>query len=131
MGKRTDLINAVYNILDRTGLFYNIYKEPTDIEKERSFPVAWITIGPEFIQDGELTKTSYLRVVSLDITIGVKHGTIDTNMNDLIDTVFETIKDEYTLEGTAINLLPTEIMTDKGYFHPYSLASLIFKVWTR
>lgn len=131
MGKRTNLVSAVETILRDTGLFRNIYKEPTDIEKERSFPVAWITVGPEVIQEGEMTSSNYMRVVTLDITIGVKHKTVDTSMNDLVDTIFETMKTEYTLNGAAINLVPIEIMTDRGYFHPYAFASLIFKVWVR
>jgi uncharacterized protein YqgV (UPF0045/DUF77 family) len=131
MSNRTDIINAVSEILEEADIFYKVYKEPTDIEKERSFPVAWIELGQEYVQDADMTKTCSLRVINLEITIGVKHGTLDTNMNTLIDTVFDLIKSEYTLKNTAINLVPMEVVTDRGYFHPYSFASLIFKVWTR
>ena len=52
-------------------------------------------------------------------------------MDNLIDTVFELIKDEYTLNGSVINSTPINILNAGGYFHPYSLATLIFKVLVR
>jgi len=131
MANRVDIVNAVYDILDGMDIFNKIYKEPTDIEKEKSFPIAWITLGSESIQDGDITNTCYMRVISLEITLGTKHRSTDQHMNELIDLVFDLIKDEYTLNGTVINLIPTDIMTDKGYFHPYALASINFKVWMR
>jgi hypothetical protein len=73
-----------------------------------------------------------MRNVSLEITVGSKHtSTSSMDMDDLLDKVFEAIKSNYTINGTAINLAPLSIVTDRGYFHPYSLASLMFTVQLR
>ena len=131
MGKRQDIILAVKSILEDTRFFYNIYTEPSDIEKERSFPVAWVSLGQEVILDGSVSTTNYMRTITLNIDLGVKHKTSDFSMDELIDSVFDLIKDEYTLNGTSINLTPTNINNSGGYFHPYALATLVFQVLTR
>ncbi len=131
MSTRVDIRNAVISILENTGKFYKVHKEPTDIEKERSFPVAWVNLSSEMILDGAISTTCYMRQVGLEISLGVKHGTPDTDLGELIDYTFNFIKDEFTLNGTAINVTPVDIVTDRGYFHPYAIASLNFLVTTR
>lgn len=131
MSNRTDIIAAVKDILDDTALFKKVYTEPTDIEKERSFPIAWIDLGAETILDGAISSTCYLRNVELEITIGTRHGSTDSNMNILIDTIFDTLKSQFTLGGTAINCSPMNVFTDRGYFHPYALATITYTVSTR
>ena len=131
MSKRVEIKNAVIALLESTSQFYKVHKEPTDIEKERSFPVAWVYLGPETILDGAISTTCYMREISLEVTIGVNHNNYDNDMDELIDYVFDFMKDEYTLSGTAINLTPTDIRTDQGYFYPYALATLNFMVTTR
>ena len=69
MGKRQDIILAVKQILDDTKLFNKVYTEPTDIEKERSYPIAWISLGAENILDGDISSTCYLRSINLNIDI--------------------------------------------------------------
>lgn len=131
MSKRVDIKNAVISILSTSNLFYEIYPEPNDIEKVMSFPVAWVYLGPEVVLDGCVSSTNYLREISLEITIGTKHLTIDNNMDELIDTVFDLMKSNFTLQGTSINLTPTSVYTDQGYYHPFALAALNFTVTTR
>ena len=131
MSTRVEILNAVKELLEDTNLFYKVYTEITDLEKERSFPVAWINLGGEMITDGDISTTCYMRDIDLDITIGTKHKSTDQNMNELLDEIFRLMKDEYTLKGTAINTSPVGITTDRGYFHPYSLATILFKVKTR
>jgi hypothetical protein len=129
---RSDVKLALKEILEDMDIFYKIYMEPTDIEKEKSFPIAWITLGSESIGDGDLSVTCYMRNVSLEITVGSKHtSTSSMDMDELLDRVFETIKSNYTLNGTIINLAPLSIITDRGYYHPYSLASLMFTLQIR
>ena len=128
---RTEILDGLYELLDSSGLFYKVYKEPTDIERERSFPVCWLNVGSESIFDGTISTTNYMREVHIEVTIGTKHRTTDQNMNELIDQVFELVKNRYTLNGKVINVSPTAIYTDRGYFHPYALASLNFEVWIR
>jgi len=129
---RYDIKVAVKKLLEDLDIFYRIYIEPTDIEKEKSFPIAWIYLGPENTIDGELTKTNYMRSVSLEITIGVKHLSTDSpDMDLLLDKVYNMLKSNYTLNGTVINLTPTNLTTDQGMFHPYSLASLNYTVLIR
>jgi len=131
MGKRQDIILAVKEILNDTNLFKKIYTEPTDIENERSFPIAWISLGSENISEGSVSTTNYLRTITLNIDLGTRHHTTDFSMDELIDTIFDLIKDNYTLKGTIINLNPTNIMNSGGHFHPYSLATLVFTALTR
>ena len=131
MSKRVEIKDAVVNLLHNTGKFYKVHKEPTDIEKERSFPVAWVYLGPETVLDGAISTTCYMREISLEVTIGVNHTNFDDDMDELIDFVFDFMKDEYTLSGASINLTPTDIRTDQGYFYPYALATLNFTVTTR
>jgi len=129
---RTNIKNELVNILEELDIFYKVYKENTDIEKEKSFPIAWIYVGPESINDGEMSTTNYMRSITVDITIGTRHqSTADTDMDNLIDLVFDTLKSNYTINGEAINLTPLSIMTDQGFFHPYALATLSFQVLTR
>jgi len=114
------------------GIFYKVYKENTDIEKEKSFPIAWVYVGPENISAGDVSTTCYMRTITVEITIGTKHQSIEsTDMDNLIDSVFTTLKSNYTINGSAINLTPISIMTDQGFFHPYALATLSFQVLTR
>lgn len=131
MSKRTDLISSVITILEEPGVFYKIYDEPTDIEKERSFPIAWVYLGSEDIGDGDISTTNYFRTINLEVTIGSKHNSTNTSMNDLIDLIFDLMKTHYTLGGEAINVTPISIVTDLGYFHPYALSSINFRVLTR
>jgi len=129
---RTKIKDELVNILTDLGVFYKVYKENTDIEKEKSFPIAWIYVGPENISAGDVSQTCYMRNITVDITIGTKHQSIDsTLLDDLIDLVFDTMKANYTINRTAINLTPLSIMTDQGYFHPYALATLSYNVQTR
>ena len=129
---RTNIKSALVDILEELGIFYKIYKENTDIEKEKSFPIAWVYVGPESISDGEMSQTCYMRSITVEVTIGTKHQSIEsTDMDNLIDLVFNTVKTNYTLNGEAINLTPLSIMTDQGFFHPYALATLSFQVLTR
>ena len=131
MGKRSDLKTAIIQILTDMNLFFEVYEEPNDIEKIMSFPVAWVNLNSEIIRDGAISTTCYMREIGLEITIGTKHLTTDRNMDEMIDTVFDQLKDEYTLNGTAINLTPIDVRTDQGYFHPFAIASLNFIVTTR
>ncbi len=125
---RVTVINAVYDILNDLNLFKNIYKMPTNIEKERSFPVAWINLKGETFNPDALNTTSNFRNASLDITIGEKNDRGEDNLNSVIDTVYSTIVDNYTLNGAIINLSPLDIVTDEGYLFPYALASLNFRL---
>jgi len=132
MSSRVEIKNAVIQILEESDLFYKVYPEPTNIEKERSFPVAWVNLGHENIYSGEMTKTNYIRSITLEITIGSKHNSLhDTTMDELVDNVFTLLKSNFTLNKTAINLTPTNIITDEGYYHPYSFVALTFIVQMR
>jgi len=132
MSSRTEIKHAVMQILEETDLFYEVYDEPTSIEKEKSFPVAWVYIGPEYVQSGDISATNYIRSISLEVTIGSKHQSLkDTTMDEIIDTIFNLLKSNYTLKGTAINVTPTGIITDQGYYHPYAFAALTFNVQMR
>ena len=131
MGKRTNIINEVVEILSDSTIFYKIYKEPTDIEKEKSFPVAWINLGAEDISDGTVSTTNYFRTIDLEITIGSKHNSTSTDMNDLVDVIFDLMKSNYTLGGQSINVTPISIRTDQGYFHPYAFFTINFRILTR
>ncbi len=123
---RTTIITAIYNILDELHLFKNIYKLPTQIDKERSFPVAWINLKGETFGVEATQTTRNFRNASLDITIGQKNDRGEDNLNALIDTVYDTLRKNYTLSGSVINLVPVDIITDEGYLFPYALASLNF-----
>jgi len=131
MGDRVGVINACKAVLEETKLFKKIYTEPTDIEKERSFPVAWVSLGAESILNGEISSTNYMRSITLNVDIGTKHYTSDTNMDELIDTIFDILRSQYTLNGAAINVSPVTIQNSGGYFHPYAIATLVFNVVIR
>jgi len=129
---RYDIKMATKEILESMEIFYKIYTEPTDIEKERSFPIAWIYLGPESVDDGDISYTNYMRNIDMEITVGSKHSSIgDKDTDMLIDKVFETLKSNFTLNGTAINLTPVSVLTDQGYFHPYALASISYTIQMR
>jgi len=129
---RYNLKLELKKILEELDIFYKIYLEPTDVEKEKSFPIAWIQLGSESIGDGDVSASCYMRNISLEIAIGSKHtSTFKPDMDDLLDKVFDALKTNYTINKTVINLIPQTIVTDRGYFHPYSLASLIFTVQIR
>ena len=131
MANRASIKDAVIKILTVSGLFMKILDEPSDVEKERSYPVAWVYLGDEYIRDGCISTTNYMREINLEITIGALHKTTDDNMDTLIDAVFELMRSQFTLQGTAINLTPVDVRTDQGYLHPYALAALNFVVTTR
>lgn len=128
---RTSIISAVYDILDALHTFKAIYKMPTLIEQERSFPVAWINLKGEMFTPSGIQKTNSFRNAELTITIGQKNDRGYDNLNSLIDTIYDTIRKNYTLSGTIINLTPTIITTDEGYLFPYALASLTFTLTYR
>ncbi len=131
MSTRIEIKSAVVDILTASGLFMKILTEPSDIEKERSYPIVWIYLGDEMILDGAISTTCYMRNITLEITLGAKHLSSDDNMDELIDSVFDLMKSNFTLNGTAINLTPTSVRTDQGYLHPYALAAISFTVTTR
>jgi len=128
---RKSIINAVHNILNDLHIFKKIYDLPTLIEQERSFPVAWINLKGEMFTPAGVQTTNSFRNAELTITIGQKNDRGEDNLNALIDSIYDAIRDNYTLSGTVINLTPTYINTDEGYLFPYALASLTFTLTFR
>ena len=129
---RVDVKDAVKSILEDLSVFYKIYTEPTDVEKEKSFPIAWIYLSGENITDGDISYTNYMRNITLEITVGVKHQSVKSiDLDVLIDRVFEAMKTNYTLTNTVINLTPLSVLTDRGMFHPYAFASLTYELQVR
>ncbi len=128
---RKTIINAVQTILKDSGLFKNIYLSPTNIQKERSFPVAWINLKNEFFNEDSLTSSNFFRNITLEVILGVKQNYGEDNMNSLLDSVFELLERNYTLDGTIINLTPTQIVTDDGFLVPYAIASITYKLLVR
>lgn len=128
---REAIITAVYNILDATHLFKHIYKMPTDVSQERSFPVAWISLKNESFAPDVISSTNYFRHIMLEIMLGKKQDYGENNMDALLDSVFDTIETNYTLGGSVINSFPIAITTDEGYTAPYALAAMDYKLLVR
>ncbi len=128
---RTNIIAAVKTILEDMHLFKQVYETPTDIQKERSFPVAWINLGDETFDLNAVNTTSHFRNLELEITIGVKQDMGKDNINAAIDSIYSTLESNYTLNGTVINSTPIGIITDQGYFYPHALASITFNLLVR
>jgi len=128
---RKIIINAVKDVLEESELFKNIYLSPTLIEKERSFPVAWINLGNEYFNPSAVDNKNFYRKLDLEIILGQKQDRGKDNMNPLLDTVFDIFESNYTINGTVINCTPIRITTDDGYLYPYAISSINYELLVR
>jgi len=128
---RKKIITATKAILDDLEVFKKVHKMPTMIDKERSFPVAWVHLKGEYFQDDSVNTVNNFRHATLDITIGIRCDRGQDNLDDLLDKVYAAIKDNYTLSGTVVNSTPVEIVTDEGYLYPYSLGLISYRIMFR
>ena len=138
MSKREDIASDIITKLDAVSSpieFKKITREPFDPEElsNAQFPAC-------YVQSGDETR----ELITLgDVGVGKKQGTIDfiivgfvkgttanidTLRNQLIEVVEETLDNDISRAGNALNTQIVEANTDEGVIFPYGGVRIVVRV---
>ena len=138
MSEREDIASDIITKLDAVTSpieFKKITREPFDPEElsNAQFPACYVQTGDE---TRELITLGDVRVGkrqgTIDfIIVGFVKGTtsnIDTLRNQLIEVVEETLDDDISRAGNALNTQLVEANTDEGVIFPYGGVRIVVRV---
>ena len=129
MSKREDIASDIITKLDAVTSpieFKKITREPFEVEElsDAQFPAMFIQSGDETREVGSIGATgsgTYTATIDFLIVAFAK-GTdtnIDTKRNELIEVIEETLDNDITRNGNALDTHIIEASTDEGTIYPY------------
>ena len=128
---RSSIILELETILNNSGYFKKVYTALTDINKENSFPIAWILLGNEGIGSEGNTIDISGRIISGYIRLGVKQNRGKDEINPLIDNIYSLLKDNNTLNDSCLKCEIKSITTSEGLLYPYEVAEIVLNILIR
>ena len=138
MSEREDIASDIVTKLDAVSSpieFKKITREPFDPEElsNAQFPACFIQTGDETREVSTLGDVGTgKRQGTIDfIIVGFVKGTtsnIDTLRNQLIEVVEETLDDDISRAGNALNTQIVEAGTDGGEIFPYGGVRIVVRV---
>ena len=138
MSEREDIASDIITKLDAVSSpieFKKITREPFDPEElsNAQFPACFIQTGDETREVSTLGDVGTgKKQGTIDfIIIGFVKGTtsnIDTLRNQLIEVVEETLDDDISRAGNALNTQIIEAGTDEGVIFPYGGVRIVVRV---
>ena len=138
MSEREDIASDIVTKLDAVSSpieFKKITREPFDPEElsNAQFPACFVQTGDETREVSTLGDVGTgKRQGTIDfIIVGFVKGTtanIDTLRNQLIEVVEETLDDDISRAGNALNTQLVEANTDEGVIFPYGGVRIVVRV---
>ena len=138
MSEREDIASDIITKLDAVSSpieFKKITREPFDPEElsNAQFPACYVQTGDETREVSTLGDVGTgKRQGTIDfIIVGFVKGTtsnIDTLRNQLIEVVEETLDDDISRAGNALNTQIVEANTDEGVIFPYGGVRIVVRV---
>ena len=138
MSEREDIASDIITKLDAVSSpieFKKITREPFDPEElsNAQFPACFVQTGDETREVSTLGDVGTgKRQGTIDfIIVGFVKGTtsnIDTLRNQLIEVVEETLDDDISRAGNALNTQIIEANTDEGVIFPYGGVRIVVRV---
>ena len=138
MSKREDIASDIITKLDAVSSpieFVKITREPFEVEElaDTQFPCCYVQSGDEtreLITLGDVAKGKRQGTIDF-IIVGFVKGTtanIDTKRNQLIEVVEETLDNDISRAGNALNTQIVEANTDEGIIFPYGGVRIVVRV---
>ena len=138
MSKREDIAGDIITKLDAVSSpieFKKITREPFEPEElsNAQFPACYVQSGDEtreLITLGDVAKGKRQGTIDF-IIVGFVKGTtanIDTKRNQLIEVVEETLDNDISRAGNALNTQIIEANTDEGVIFPYGGVRIVVRV---
>ena len=138
MSIREDIASDIITKLDAISSpieFKKITREPFDPEElsNAQFPACYVQSGDEtreLITLGDVAKGKRQGTIDF-IIVGFVKGTtanIDTKRNQLIEVVEETLDNDISRAGNALNTQIIEANTDEGVIFPYGGVRIVVRV---
>ena len=138
MSKREDIAGDIITKLDAVSSpieFKKITREPFEAEElaDPQFPSCFIQTGDETrepLSIGDTGSGTYRGTIDFLIVAFVKGTTtnIDTARNQVIEVVEETLDNDITRDGNAIDTQIVEATTDERVIFPYGGVRLTLRV---
>ena len=138
MSEREDIASDIITKLDAVSSpieFKKITREPFDPEElsNAQFPACFVQTGDETREVSTLGDVGTgKRQGTIDfIIVGFVKGTtanIDTKRNQLIEVVEETLDNDISRAGNALNTQIVEANTDEGVIFPYGGVRIVVRV---
>ena len=138
MSKREDIIADIITKLDAVTSpieFKKITREPFEVDElsDAQFPACYVQTGDETRETSTLGGVaSGKRQGTINFSIvGYVKGTtsnIDTLRNQLIEVVEETLDDDISRAGNALNTELIEATSDEGVLFPYGGVRIVISV---
>ena len=138
MSKRENIASDIITKLDAVTSpieFKKITREPFEVEElsDAQFPCAFIQSGDETREPSSIGATgsgSYRGTIDF-IIIAFGKGTtsnIDTVRNQIIEVVEETLDNDITRNGNALDTQIVEASSDEGTIYPYGGVRITVRV---
>ena len=138
MSKREDIASDIITKLDAVSSpieFKKITREPFDPEElsNAQFPACYVQTGDEtreLITLGDVGTGKRQGTIDF-VIVGFVKGTtsnIDTLRNQLIEVVEETLDNDISRAGNALNTQIIEANTDEGVIFPYGGVRIVVRV---
>ena len=138
MSEREDIASDIITKLDAVSSpieFKKITREPFDPEElsNAQFPACYVQTGDEtreVITLGDVGTGKKQGTIDF-VIVGFVKGTtsnIDTLRNQLIEVVEETLDDDISRAGNALNTQIVEANTDEGVIFPYGGVRIVVSV---
>ena len=138
MSKREDIAGDIITKLDAVTSpieFKKITREPFEPEElaDPQFPSCYIQTGDEtreILSLGDVGTGKRQGTIDF-VVVGFVKGTtsnIDTLRNQLIEVVEETLDNDITRNGNALNTEIVEVSTDEGEIFPYGGIRIVVRV---
>ena len=138
MSKREDIASDIITKLDAVSSpieFVKITREPFEVEElaDTQFPCCYVQSGDEtreLITLGDVATGKRQGTIDF-IVVGFVKGTtsnIDTLRNQLIEVVEETLDNDISRAGNALNTQIVEANTDEGVIFPYGGVRIVVRV---
>ena len=138
MSEREDIAGDIITKLDAVSSpieFKKITREPFDPEEisDAQFPAMFVVAGDETREAmslGAVGTGKRQGTIDYVITCFVKgtDSNLDTKRNEVIEVVEETLDNDITRNGNALNTEMVEITTDEGEFQPYGAVRMVIRV---
>ena len=138
MSEREDIASDIITKLDAVSSpieLKKITREPFEVEElsDAQFPSAYVQSGNESREPFAMGSNSTGKTQgTIDfIIVGFVKGSttnIDTLRNQLIEVVEETLDNDITRNGNAIDTLLVEADTDEGVIFPYGGVRIVVRV---
>tara|TARA_R100000734_G_scaffold2152_2_gene2250 strand:+ start:9 stop:452 length:444 start_codon:yes stop_codon:yes gene_type:complete len=138
MSKRENIASDIITKLDAVTSpieFKKLTREPFDIEElsDAQFPCAFIQAGDESREPASIgvTGSGAYRATIDFIIVAFGKGTssnIDTVRNQIIEVVEETLDNDITRNGNALDTQIIEASSDEGVIYPYGAVRITVRV---